>query len=74
MLRTHGRSDCVKTVNPPTNTVCGGGITKALISCVVTVFVFANAKSRFSHDMAHLQSALLPNDLAQDVKTIFHLP
>ena len=23
-LRTHGRSDNVKTVYPPTNTVCGG--------------------------------------------------
>ena len=24
-FRTHGRSDNVKTVYPPTNTVCGGG-------------------------------------------------
>ena len=38
--------------------------TKALISCPVTTqlicaFVFANAKSRFSHDVAHLLSLVI---------------
>ena len=56
--RTDGRTDNVKTVYPPTNTVCGG-ITKALISFAVTAklicaFVFAYAKRWFSHDVAQM--------------------
>ena len=48
--------------------------TKALISFAVTAklicfFVFAYAKSRFSHDAAHLSSGLLTrSDKNQDVK------
>ena len=41
-----------------------GAKTKALISCAVTVqlicvFVFAYAKSRFSHDVAHIKVGIL---------------
>ena len=57
--RTDARTDNVKTVYPPTNTVCGGynkgadqlrGVTAQLIC----TFVFAYAKSRFSHEAAHV--------------------
>ena len=57
--------------------------TKALISFAVTaklicVFVFAYAKSRFSHDAAHLLAVVKKNcidaaiDVVHNVKTIFH--
>ena len=61
---TFGRSDNVKTVYPPTNTVCGGynkgadqirGNRKVSVTAkLICIFVFAYAKSRFSHDAAHI--------------------
>ena len=59
--QTHRRTD-VKTVYPPTNTVCGGykyvAKTKVLISCTVTAQLIctfvAYAKSRFLQNRAQL--------------------
>ena len=52
--------------------------TKALISCAVTaqlicVFVFAYAKSRFSHNEVHLMKLMIPVDIHFVLLSLYEL-